>query len=76
MKEFLNEHLPKRFLAGSGFVIDSANGLSRQQDVVVYDAISSPIYRSAPKTQIIPMDAVVSVIEVKSTLTKAELRDQ
>ena len=75
LKQFLNEHLPQRFRAGSGIVLDTENSPSRQQDVIVYDALSSPLYRYAPKTQIIPMDAVVSVIEVKSSLTKAELED-
>jgi hypothetical protein len=75
LKQFLNEHLPQRFRAGSGIVLDTDNALSRQQDVIVYDALSSPLYRYAPKTQIVPMDAVVSVIEVKSNLTGAELAD-
>lgn len=75
LKDFLNQHLPQRFRAGSGKVIDVANSLSLQQDVIVYDALSSPLYRYADRMQIVPMDAVAAVVEVKSTLDKGELED-
>jgi hypothetical protein len=34
-------------------------------DVVVYDALSSALYRAAEKTQIIPAQNAATVIEVK-----------
>lgn len=72
---FLNEHLPKRFRATSGLVIDDENRLSKQTDVIIYDAFSSPVYRSSSKTQIVPVDSVASVIEVKARLNKKDLQD-
>lgn len=75
LRTFLNQHMPKRFRAGSGFIIDNANGLSRQTDVIIYDALSSPLYRASEKTQIVPVDAVACVIEVKTNLNKTELKD-
>ncbi len=75
LKTFLNRHMPQRFRAGSGIIIDEENNLSRQTDVVVYDCLSSPLYRAADKTQIIPSQAVAAVIEVKSSLNKKELGD-
>lgn len=75
LKTFLNAHLPQRFRAGSGIVIDFENNLSRQMDVIVYDALTSPIYRAAEKTQIIPAHTVAAVIEVKTSLNKGELED-
>lgn len=75
LTKFLNEHLPRRFAATAGIVIDEANVVSKQQDVLVYDAENSPIYLAGEETLILPVDSVASVIEVKSMLTKDELED-
>lgn len=75
VKTFLNNHIPQRFKAVSGVVIDQDNSLSKQTDVIVYDALSSPVFRYGEKTQILPVDTVAAVMEVKSRLTKDELKD-
>jgi hypothetical protein len=72
--KFLNNHLPRRFFATSGFVIDSENKVSKQSDVLIYDAENSAVYR-AGKNQILPADSVAAVIEVKAKLNKSELED-
>jgi hypothetical protein len=64
VKKFLNDYMPKRFRAGSGFVLDAENQMSRQCDVIVYDQLLSPIYRPSDRTQILPNHHVASVIEV------------
>jgi len=73
--KFLNSHMPRRFAATSGFVVDMEDSVSKQCDVLVYDAENSPVYREGPTTQILPSDSIASVIEVKSNLDKAELED-
>lgn len=75
LQNFLNNHLPKRFSAGSGIVIDTENNISSQTDVIVYDAYNSPVYRKGSNVLILPSDNVASVIEVKSKLSKSELKD-
>jgi hypothetical protein len=75
VRQFLNNHLPKRFCAGAGFIIDSQERISKQTDVVIYDAINCPVYRASEEAGIFPSDNVAAVVEVKSRLTKAELRD-
>ena len=75
LEDFFNKHLPKRFAAGSGFVIDSENNISSQTDVLIYDALNSPIYRQRKNVLILPSDNVAAAIEVKSCLTKEELQD-
>jgi len=75
LKSFLNSHLPHRFCAGSGIIIDNDNTISKQTDVIIYDVFSSPIYRYAENAQIIPADTVASVIEVKTCLNKSEIKD-
>ena len=33
--EFLNDHLPKRFNATSGIIVDNQNNISKQTDVII-----------------------------------------
>jgi len=73
--EFLNNYLPKRFRASSGFILDSNNQISRQCDVIVYDHLLSPIYRASNNALILPNHHVAAMIEVKSKLTKSQLKD-
>jgi hypothetical protein len=75
LRAFLNQHMPQRYRAGSGFIIDNTNEISRQTDVIIYDALSSPLYRASEKTQIVPADTVACVIEVKTALNKNDLED-
>ena len=75
LADFLNIHLPKRFAAGSGIVIDHLNNISSQTDVIIYDALNSPIYRKGQRVLILPSDNVAAAIEVKSSLNKEELID-
>jgi len=74
VRRFLNEHLPKRFSAGSGFIIDRRDNISRQTDVVIYDAMNCPVYRASEDAAIFPADNVAAVVEVKSHLDGEQLR--
>ena len=62
VREFLNRHLPGRFKAGAGFVIDKVGNVSRQLDVVIYDAMNCPVYRWSEEAAIFPADNVAAVI--------------
>ncbi|MBL7197937.1 MAG: hypothetical protein ISS47_07530 [Candidatus Omnitrophica bacterium] len=75
LEDFLNHHLPKRFAAGSGLVIDHQSNISSQADVIIYDALNSPIYRKGQRVLILPSDNVAATVEVKSSLCKEELED-
>ena len=75
LKEFLTKKLPRRFDVASGIVIGGENQISRQTDVIIYDAMNSPVYRTGTRVQILPRDNVACVIEVKSKLNKDELKD-
>ena len=72
---FLNKHLPKRFHTASGFILDSSNTMSGHEDVIVYDQQNAYVFSPAEDSLIVPNDNVAAVIEVKSTLSKAELGD-
>jgi|GEM_PF-3964930 len=72
---FLNKHLPKRFAATTGFAIDIENNISQQSDILLYDALNSPLFPVSMDSQMILVDHLVAVIEVKSNLTLAQLQD-
>jgi hypothetical protein len=73
VKVFLKEHLPKRFSVGSGFIIDRSDNVSKQTDVIIYDALNCPVYRASEDAAIFPSDNVAAVVEVKSCLDKKQL---
>lgn len=75
IKTFLNDHLPLRFRAVSGFIIDHEDNVSSHNDVIIYDAVNCPLYRASESAAIIPNDNVAAVIEVKSSLDKARLEE-
>lgn len=75
LKTFLSEHLPKRFNVCSGFILDRNDNVSRQTDVIVFDANSCPILETFEDNLIIPSDNAVAVIEVKSNLTEKDILD-
>ena len=74
-RQFLNDHLPKRFAAGAGFILDPRDAISNQTDCVIYDAFNCPVYRASQDAAIFPSNNVAAVVEVKSVLTKALLLD-
>jgi hypothetical protein len=75
VREFLNGHMPKRFHATKGFVIDADNQMSDHQDVIIYDEQSSPVYKYDGSNQIVSADAVAAIIEVKAVLNKSQLQE-
>ena len=74
VRRFLRSRLPQRFGVGAGFIIDQADGVSKQTDVVIYDAHNCPVYRASDTASIFPSNNVAAVVEVKSQLTTDELR--
>ncbi len=75
LKDFLKDHLPRRFDIETGFIVGSDGTVSKQSDLIIFDALNCPVYRKGPKTFILPRDNVAAIIEVKSKLNKDELND-
>ena len=73
----LENLLPVGIGVGSGCVIDSYGGTSKQQDVVLYEKAFCPIFsvNETPETTYYPCEGVIAVGEVKSTVTSKELTD-
>jgi hypothetical protein len=75
VRKFLKGHIPARFDVGSGFVIDNLDNISKQTDLIIYDALNCPMYRASDNAAIIPSDNVAAVIEVKSRLDKQSMEE-
>lgn len=73
--EFLQTRLPEQIGCSAGQVIDSSGAVSKQVDVVLYDRSRTPMLFRSPNglDQLIPVEGVLCVIEVKTHLTKAML---
>ncbi|WP_307347060.1 DUF6602 domain-containing protein [Caulobacter ginsengisoli] len=61
---------------GSGIVVDSYGGVSRQQDIVIFEDLC-PVFthNDAPEATYYPVEGVIAVGEVKSGLGQTELND-
>lgn len=72
----LAEMLPKGVAVGSGIVIDSYGAFSKQQDIVVYENLC-PVFtfNDTAEATFFPVEGVIATGEVKSTLSKNELKD-
>lgn len=66
--EMLRKHLPERYRANRAFVIDSRDGVSQQQDIVVHDRQYSPFVLNLGGALYVPAESVYAVLEVKQTL--------
>jgi hypothetical protein len=74
LREFLLQHLPKKYGVLKGEIITPAGERTHSADIIIYDALSAPVlYRG--KTAVVPIESVYGIIEVKSSLSKAELLD-
>ncbi len=67
--------LPEKYTLGSGFVIDSRGGQSRQTDIILYDRLFNPELFRYEGVNFYPVEVVYAVIEVKTTLRSGEIKD-
>ncbi|GAA1143134.1 hypothetical protein GCM10009630_46970 [Kribbella jejuensis] len=75
LAKFLKQRLPGSLGITRGHVVDANGGLSKQADVIIYDALRTPIlFESAlDGWDVVPAEGVVAVIEVKMHLTAADI---
>lgn len=76
LRNFLSEgRLPSKYGLGSGEVVGRVRDTSRQCDVIVYDKLNGLTLLYDDSIQVFPIDCVYGIIEVKSTISKAEFFD-
>ncbi len=73
LARFLSERLPSKYRVARGEVVDATGTQSGQTDILIYDGSStSPLLTSENGLVLLPAEALLASIEVKSTLTVAE----
>lgn len=65
--------LPADLGIGTGFVISTGGEVSSQQDVILYDRATLPPALFDESTGFFPVESVLQTIEIKTTLTRADL---
>lgn len=75
VESFLSQHLPKKFGVSTGLVISSEGVFSNQADLLlVDDQNNAPLYGTS-RNKLWPVEAVSALIEVKTTLSPADIAD-
>jgi Domain of unknown function (DUF6602) len=74
LRDFLGEYLPRRYGVAKGEVLTKTGDQSHSADIIVYDAVDCPVLYSGA-TKVLPVEGVYGIIEVKSTMSKAEFVD-
>ena len=72
--EMLSNFLPKRYEIDKAFVINFEGFVSDQIDLVIYDRHFSPFILHQNGAKFIPAESVYAVIEIKPTLTSANIK--
>lgn len=74
IRKRIRSYLPEWMKIGTGFIASADGSLSPQQDIIIYDGLYSvPIYESEV-CSIFPIESVLATVEIKTTLTRAELK--
>lgn len=66
LRQFLTDSLPRRFQVGTGEVVDSQGKSSGQHDIIIADALYSPVIQVGSPHSAYAIEAVHCVIEVQS----------
>lgn len=73
VKSLLGSLLPHHYGIGSGVVVDYKGGQSPQVDLVIYDRRKMPPILETDGHGVYPIDSVLRIIEVKSTIDKPSI---
>jgi len=73
-KDFIKFVIPSKFNIDDGFLINSNDNVSSQCDIVIFDSNHTPLFESGKKQRFFPIETVVAIGEVKSTLSKKEFK--
>lgn len=74
LEEYLKSYIPEKYCFSKGTIVDCKDVQSRQVDIIIHDKFLTPYLVDMKDTKIVPIESVYGVVEVKSTLTKEELR--
>jgi hypothetical protein len=77
LREFLARLLPKRFALSKGEIVAAEGSESRSpaMDIIIYDALNTPLLDKTDSTAVVPTEGVYAVVEVASRLDNPKLRE-
>ena len=75
LAQLVTRLVPARFGVGTGIVIDSEGGRSKQCDLIIYDQAYQPQLLAQSTQLLFPIETVRMVIEVKTTVTAKAIED-
>lgn len=77
VKRKLENILPAGVGVGSGYVIDHIGGVSKQQDIILYEKNICPIFSisNTPGVTYYPCEGVIAVGEIKTNIGRKEIED-
>lgn len=76
LRSMLRDFLPRRYGVAKGKVANQKGQMSRQLDVIIYDALNfATLFIDENANQILPVESAYGVIEVKTTLTSTLLEE-
>ena len=73
-KDFVRFTIPIRLDIGTGFIMNHIGDVSTQVDLVVYDKNATPLVQDSEKQYFYPVETVCAAGEIKSVLSKSELK--
>lgn len=76
LKRFLNLYIPENYGISSGFIIASNGEISHQSDIIIYDKRKTPKIQNLESQRFFPIETVLGVGEVKSTINSIGLLNE
>lgn len=73
--DFLSQVFPNAYGFSKGEIFDSSGANSGEVDIIMYDTLHSPVFKDGSDKIYCPNESSYGAIEVKSNLTKAELKN-
>ena len=74
-REFLKSFINPEYNIGNGFISSSKDDISTQCDIIISHKSYSPLIKDSDNTQFFPIEPVVGIGEVKSVLSKENLKE-
>ena len=72
----LRRILPKHYGVGKGKVANTIGTMSKQVDIIIYDALNCPnLFVDDNMNQVLPIEGVYAIIEVKTHLNSSKMRE-
>jgi len=76
LRSLLRDFLPSRFGVAKGKIVNYGGDQSQACDIIIYDRLNcARLFVDQNENQIIPIEGIYAVIEVKVTLTKGKLNE-